>query len=296
MCVAKGVDFLGRRTEQGDVFLVSLEDPRNHTDNCLQVLQYDPKHDGHIRIVEKLPPFIEQTVDILGNALAKMPDVRLVVIDTLAKAIRVKDLNEYMPTLAAVEQLRNLARAFPRVHVQGLVHSKKMLPDDPFDGILGSTILRGEPDTNIVLYANKGQRLVEVETRIGRSIPATILEAELAESAGACVVKNFSLGPPFSEWQAEKSAKADKKRAMTYEQRIIEFLLQRNNYVATQETVLEEVTGKRESLIDAIANLASRDVVKITGTKNSKTEPTTLRLNPHSLEMNEFMYKYGGVN
>jgi hypothetical protein len=287
VCVAKGSTFLGRATEKGEVILASLEDPLNHTDNCLRVLDYDPKLDAKIHITNRLPLSIEDTVESLGDVLSKSPDVRLVIIDTLAKAIRVRDLNEYMVTLAAVEQLRELARSFPRVHVQGLVHCKKVAADDPFDGILGSTALRGEPDTNVVLFDQSGQRVIETETRIGRNIPATILKAELVESAGADVVRNFSLGSTFSQWEKEKPTK-ENARAINYEQCIIDFL-QQNGFNATQEEVLVGVRGNRASLLEAIACLSTNGVLLKAGTKNSKSDPTRLFLSQVGKVTNNFI-------
>jgi hypothetical protein len=70
-----------------------------------------------------------------------MPDVRLVIVDTLAKLLRVGDMNDYMKVMNEVEKIHNLARTFPRLHVQGLVHCKKVQTDDPFDSLLGSTAL-----------------------------------------------------------------------------------------------------------------------------------------------------------
>jgi hypothetical protein len=199
VCVAKGALFLDRDTTKGEVILISLEDPRNHTDNCLKSLGYDPKIDARIHILEKLSPRLDETINAIGEALSKMPDTRLVIVDTLAKMLRVGDLNEYMPTLRAVEQFHNLARQFPYLHIQGLAHCKKVKTDDPFDSLLGSTALRGEPDTSIALYKEDRQPLIATETRIGRNIEPTILNAELVNSAGAHVVKDFSLAQPFAE-------------------------------------------------------------------------------------------------
>src|SRR5579884_706967 len=120
VCVAKGAPFLGRETGRGDVILVSLEDPRNHVDNCLQGLGYDPSVDAAIHIVERVSPNIAETIQALDDLLIKMPTIRLIIVDTLAKLIRVSDLSEYMETLEAVEQLRNLARKFGHVHIQGV--------------------------------------------------------------------------------------------------------------------------------------------------------------------------------
>jgi AAA domain len=185
VCITKGSDFLGRGTEQGDVILASLEDPRQHTDNCLYVLGYDntSENDGRIHILEKLPPAIGETIDLLGEALTRMPEVRVLVIDTLAKALRVKDLNEYMQTLAAIEQLKNLSRQFAKLNVFSLAHCKKVYTDDPFSMLLGSTALRGEPDTNIVLYKEGNQRIIATEGRVVKNIPPTFLEATVTAKA-----------------------------------------------------------------------------------------------------------------
>jgi hypothetical protein len=87
-----------------------------------------------------------------------------------------------MPTLEAIEQLHDLARTFPHLHIQGLAHCKKVQTDDPFDSLLGSTALRGEPDTNIALYKEAGQHVIVSETRMGRHIAPTILRAEVDAS------------------------------------------------------------------------------------------------------------------
>lgn len=194
VCIAKGTPFLGRETVKGEVILISLEDPLNHVDNCLKALGYDESTDSKIYLVTALPPNIFESIAVLEEQLYKMPDVRLIIIDTLAKFIRVSDLNDYMPTLDAVEQLHNFVRKFPRLHLQGLAHCKKLKTDDPFDSLLGSTALRGEPDTNIALFQEGGQRGIVSETRMGRHIPQTILRAEVAESAGCDVVQDFFVG------------------------------------------------------------------------------------------------------
>ena len=113
-CVAAGRPFLGRDTEQGDVILINLEDPPNHVDNCLKALGYDPDA-GHaeITITTNLSPEINETFDALVNELAIQKDVRLVVIDHLAKFLRVKDLSDYMPVQMGFQRLRNVAREFP---------------------------------------------------------------------------------------------------------------------------------------------------------------------------------------
>lgn len=292
VCVAQYKPFLGRDTVQGEVVLISLEDQRQHVDNCLHALGYDPANDAPIHIVEQLSPDIDKTMQAIEDTLVKLPDVRLVIVDTLAKLIRISDLNEYMPMLTAVERLRNLARKFPHLHIQGVCHCKKVKTDDPFDALLGSTALRGEPDTSIALFQEGGDRLIATETRMGRIIPHTVLNAQLVTSGGADLVQSFSLGEVFEQRKAAKKEKTQRKRKQSYEERIVTYLSSRNNEAATQMLVLEEVEGKTERLLEAIQNLAAEKVVTITGAKHSPTDPLTLRLNRDSLRRYDFTNRF----
>jgi AAA domain len=272
--VAKGAPFLGRDTEQGDVILVNLEDPLIHLDNCLRALGYDPA-DGHgqIHITDRLSPSINETLDALAEALTRFKDVRLVVIDHLAKFLRVKDLSEYMPVQAGCQRLRDVAREFSHVHIQALAHCKKVQTDDPFDGILGSTALRGEPDTNLIIFQQNGQRVITSETRVGRAIPPTLLKAEVVESAGALVVRNFSLDSSLEKWQSEKRDKAEKKQDDQYKNSIIDYLQNHEGNTALQKEVLDNVKGKTERLTDAIKELTADGIITI-----ADGTPRTLKL------------------
>ena len=294
VCVAKGAPFLGRDTVQGEVLLFSLEDPTNHVDNCLSVLGYDQRKHARIRMVEALAPTIGENIHALGDALTNLPDVRLVIIDTLAKFIRVGDLNDYTEVTNAVEQLHHLARRFPHLHIQGTAHCKKLRVEDPFDGLLGSTALRAEPDTNLVIYGEGGQRIFATETRIGRNIPATLLHADLTESAGANVVSDFSLDVPLVDWQKNQKAQTERKRKLSHEERVITYLQNRQNGTATQALTLDEVEGKDTYKLKAIETLKEAGVLVVTGKKQSPTDPLTLRLNPDSLRIHDFVNRFDG--
>lgn len=271
-CVAAGKPFLGRDTEQGDVILINLEDPLNHLDNCLKALGYDPAAGhGQIHITTMLSPDINETFDALVDSLAKHKGVRLVVIDHLAKFLRVKDLSEYMPVQMGFQRLHNVAREFPHLHIQALAHSKKVQTDDPFDQILGSTALRGEPDTNMVIFKQNGVRFITTETRVGRAIPATQLRAELVTSAGADVVSDFSLGVLLDDWQAERHDKAEKRQAEDYQDRIIGYLQTREGNTALQQQVIDSVTGQTKRITDAIKVLVGDGIMKAEGTPRTLT-------------------------
>ena len=224
VCVAKGKPFLGRDTVQGEVLLISLEDPLAHVDNALLALGYDPKVDATIYIADKLAPEINASIKAIEDTLRARPGIRLVIVDTLAKLLRVNDVNDYAKVMPQIEKIHDLARRFPYVHVQGLAHCKKAQTADVFDGLLGSTALRGEPDTTIAIYEDNRQRVVATETRVGRSLPPTLIKAEITDIAGANVVSNFRLDVTFADWQQMQSDKVDLKREATHEERIIAHL------------------------------------------------------------------------
>lgn len=293
VCVSKGIPFLGRNTERGEVILVSLEDPRNHLDNCLNAMGWDPAVDSPIHITDEIPKNLSDIIAALRSALERLPNVRLVVVDTLPKFLRVRDLSEYMEVMTAIEQLRNLARSFPYLHISAITHAKKVQTDDPFDQLLGSTALRGEPDTTICIYRERGHRVIISETRIGRALPATILDAELVEVAGADVVKSFTLGASMEEWASEQAAKVDKKKAVTYEDRVIAALEAADNGSLSRKELLD-VNGKTERIVEAIDNLLDKGVLTEIGVKGSRTNPSTLTLNQERLKVYEFTAKFGG--
>jgi hypothetical protein len=83
---------------------------------------------------------------------------------------------------------------------------------------------------------------------------------------------------------------------VSYEQRIIEFLMGRDGHTATQQAVLDGVEGKRTNLIETIEHLAAKKVVEVAGVKHSPTNPLTLKLKMESLGMNSFMNRFGSEN
>jgi hypothetical protein len=112
--------------------------------------------------------------------------------------------------------------------------------------MLGSTALRGEPDTTLALYDDAQQRVIASETRIGRNIPLTVLRAAIVESAGANVVSEFSLDMPFSKRKEKVSEKAERGQKASHEDRIITFLRGRPNLSATVVLTLDEVEEKNK--------------------------------------------------
>jgi hypothetical protein len=274
--VAKGISFLERPTEQGEVLLCSLEDPRQHVDNCLKVLGYNPDQDARIHIVNKLARSVNQTVDALATALARMRDIKLVILDTLAKVLRAKDIQNYSEMLELCEQLHLLARE-SGVHLQALTHCKKVQPEDPFDGFLGSVEIRGETDTNIVLYDDRKKRFIQSETRIGTAWESTELNAELETIGKAQMVKRFYLGESLAKTVADQTAAREKNTKATIKSRIVLTLKSRGGKAPMME-VLNGISGNEALKYDMRDELVKEGVIKITGVAHSKTNPLHLNL------------------
>jgi hypothetical protein len=133
------------------------------------------------------------------------------------------------------------------------------------------TALRGEPDTNVVIFEQHGERFITTETRVGRAIPASQLRAELVTSAGADVVKDFSLGVLLDDWQAEKRDMAEQKQAEDYQDRIIGYLQACACHTAPQQTVINHVTGQTKRKTDAIRLLTEMGVVVAEGSPRTLT-------------------------
>lgn len=287
--VAKGIPCLGRTTTKGEVILISLEDPGDHTDDCLSVLMYNPATDAPIHILEELPDTIGESLALLENALTEYPNVRLVVIDTLSKFLRVSDLNDYGEVQLAIKKLRDIARNHPHIHILALTHCKKIQTDNVFDSLLGSTAIRGETDTTIALYEEGKQRIITAEVRRGRKIPPTIIRAEITASEidGAELVSNFTLDYPLDALRAEQAVTAEKIKILSYDERVISFL-QSQGGTASRRSVQEEVEGRRVSITAAVERLLHDGVVAVSGIKNSRTNPQLLTLDQSALQMYRF--------
>jgi hypothetical protein len=276
VCIAKGSPFLDRPTKQAEVLLCSLEDPAQHVDNCLKVLEYNPAKDAEIHLVSKLPRRVEETVEILAKTLATMPHVKFVVLDTLAKVLRAKDSGNYDEMLTLCEMLHSLARQ-TGVHIQALTHCKKVQPDDAFDGFLGSVEVRAETDTNIVLYDSRGKRLLQSETRMGTPWEPIEICAETATIGKSQMVKRFYFGDTLAKTTEEQTAAQEQNTRSTMKSRIIAALKEHSGEWE-MSACLDSIVGAKAMKYDCRDELIKDKVLKMSGVARSKTNPLRLVL------------------
>jgi|GEM_PF-4894332 len=277
VAVSKGAPFLDRPSEQSEVLLCSLEDPRPHVDGHLKSLGYTKGQDARIHLVGRLARDINQTIDAIANHLAKNTAIQFVILDTLGKVIRAKDSTSYDEMLELCEQLHLLARQ-SGVHIQALAHCKKVQPEDPFDGFLGSVEVRAEPDTNIVIYDHRGKRLIKSETRMG--IPwndPLELHAEVETVNKTSLVKRFYLGNSLSE-SSEQAAQAQEQSSRSAVKSRIVSLLKERNGEAPMTEALDSIKGNMKLKYDMRDELRHEGVIAIEGVPHSKSNPLKLKL------------------
>ncbi len=167
VAVSRGEDFLGRSTAQAPVAYLALEEKRGEVKKRLVSLGVtdEPLH-FHFGLAPK-----EGIREI--DALAVETGAGLIIVDTLQKLTRIKDLNDYALVTNTLEPLLAIARE-RNCHIMLLHHAGKAERTDG-DEILGSTGLLGAVDTAILLKKREQGRTFSTIQRYGNDIPETIL-------------------------------------------------------------------------------------------------------------------------
>lgn len=167
MAVSRGEDFLGRTTTQVPVIYLALEEKRAEVRKTLAALGVinEPLH-FHFGLAPK-----NGIREI--DALAAETGAGLIIVDTLQKLTRIKDLNDYALVTNTLEPLLAVARE-RNCHIMLLHHASKAERTDG-DEILGSTPLLGAVDTAIILKNRDQGRTFSTIQRYGGNIPETVL-------------------------------------------------------------------------------------------------------------------------
>ena len=174
MAVARGAPFLGRPTKQGPVFLGLFEEDAAFTRDFLVKLGAtadDPVY-----------PFIRPAPDDLFDKLAAWIEGHrpaLVILDTMAKAMPGVDLNDYSETNRAITPFATLARSAPTC-ILFAHHNRKGEGGDTGEELLGSTAIRGNIDTTLIIRTEGGRRIMETTQRYGANMHETYLDIDEA--------------------------------------------------------------------------------------------------------------------
>jgi hypothetical protein len=167
VAVSRGEDFLGRTTTQYPVIYLALEEKKGEVKKVLAALGVtgEPLY-FHFGLAPK-----NGLLEI--DALALESGAGLIIVDTLQKLTRIKDLNDYALVTNTLEPLMAIARE-RNCHIMLLHHAGKA---DRMDGdeILGSTALLGAVDTAILFKQREQGRTLSTIQRYGENIPETVL-------------------------------------------------------------------------------------------------------------------------
>ena len=181
--VARGENFLGRRTKQGPVCYGGFEEDPSFVKAHLQtmgVTKSDPIY-----------PFLQPPPkNVLGQLEASIERIKptLVILDPLVHLVSIADENKYFEMHNALAPFSALARRH-RTCVLLCHHNRKSEGADPFDELLGSTAARGNVDTTLHMRREGGQRVLRTEQRYGDDLPQTVLaldpDTQRIENGGA---------------------------------------------------------------------------------------------------------------
>jgi RecA-family ATPase len=172
IAVSNGKLALGAiEVENGPVLYLALEDTarRIHT-RLKQMLAYEGSASNQFLYAFDAPRMNEKGLEALEEKINEIPDIRLVIIDTLAKFTPSAKASQdrYRFDYDTVSALKDLA---DRCNVSFLVihHLRKTVSEDRFDDISGTFGVTGAADGILLLIRKTGQADAELHVT-GRDV------------------------------------------------------------------------------------------------------------------------------
>lgn len=151
LSVAEGRQFLKRETNCGQALYLSLEDSLLRLQNRLYEFTDEIVDNLSFAIMaESIGNGLEEQIE---NAKQSLPNLKIVVIDTLQKIRESTDLS-YSSDYKELSVLKNLADKLG-IAILLVHHTRKCFDSDPFNMINGTTGLSGCVDGSMVLVESK---------------------------------------------------------------------------------------------------------------------------------------------
>ena len=243
--IGSGGSWLGHYCTEGPVWYLALEEKRSEVRKHFRVMGATGR--------EPIRVFINQApIDIIAQlqALAAQEQPVAIIVDTLQRLIKAKDLNDYAETTTKMDPLIRLARDTGAALIL-LHHSNKF--GEGLDAILGSTALAGSVDNVLMLARTENYRLLSSVQRIGPDLSETVVT--LNEQTGRVTLNG-------SRQDADEARMA----ALILE------ALQAAGKPITEPELAETVEGRTALQRYALRRLVSREQVSRTG-KGGKGDP-----------------------
>jgi putative DNA primase/helicase len=247
LAIARGTDFLGLKTMQGECVYLALEEREDDVRNDFRAMGANGSEPIYVHAASAPADGIDALCDLVRK---RHPVV--VVIDPLFRLARIRDEKAYAETYAALGPLIDVAREVG-THVMFSHHAGKGMKSDAVDSPLGSTAIGGVVSTLVVLKRNESMHTIQTVQRVGADLPETVLHFD-AET------HRLSLGGTRFE--------ADRQEC---EVAIVDFLRD-SREPQTQAQIREGVQGKTATIRAALTELVrSRRVSK--GGDGTKGKP-----------------------
>lgn len=168
VAIARGEDFLDKKTTKTPVVYLALEEKRQEVKKKLTALSVGDEEPIFFHFGLAPAKGISEIDDLVAETGAG-----LLVVDTMQKLARVKDLNDYALVTNTLEPLLGVART-RNCHIMLCHHAGKADRNDG-DEILGSTALLGAVDTAMLLKKREQGRTFSTIQRYGEDVPETLL-------------------------------------------------------------------------------------------------------------------------
>jgi hypothetical protein len=150
------------KASYGKSLYMDLEQPARRTQSRVLAMPGSP--DENVDFVHRWPTYADGGFKKLDQYLAENPDVRLVVVDVLAKLVGKKPSgggNAYDMEYDIYGELKSITDAH-QVTTIAIHHDNKTLAEDKFDRISGSRALLAVADAALVLTRKRGESAGEL--------------------------------------------------------------------------------------------------------------------------------------
>ena len=171
--VSRGGRWLGRKCQARPVLYLALEDMRSEIRRHFHKMGATGAEPLQFVFGHKGDDLVAQL-----SLLAARERPGLIVIDTLQRLIKAKDLNDYAEVTTKLTPILDLARDTGAAVL--LVHHAGKSERAGIDAVLGSTALTGSVDNVFILSRTDRYRVLSSTQRIGPDMPETVITLDEA--------------------------------------------------------------------------------------------------------------------
>lgn len=179
LSIASGGLALGKiPVEKGAVVYLALEDTERRLQGRLkQMMAYSDYAPSELHLFTKWPRMDAGGLALLESKINEIPNIRLVIIDTLQKFRKPSrgNSNLYAEDYECVTQIKDIADRLG-VCILLIHHLRKSDADDIFDTLSGSLGLTGGTDGNLVMESSRGNTTLHIT---GRDVEGIEMAIEL---------------------------------------------------------------------------------------------------------------------